>query len=165
MTPAVPGHMWCRSAGQLHITFFCSLLSLSFLSSSCASVAVHDGTVEVQAMLSPPIIQQSSFHLLQLFCWVVFTRLCQSSVCFASLFPPAYLPCLVPVTRGARFRVSSGFPCTITSSITHYKGKQEHTGVCTPLKFRVTRAFPLISSKTANHNSTLTCPLHLWMAG
>lgn len=133
----VQSTFWSSSAGQTeHLLLFHVIVTfLSSQTSPWAWVAVHDCTIK-SPMLSVLWRRKSPFHFLKtLFCSIIFKRLCQYSICSASLFLRAHLPCLVPVTWGARSPVASGYLRTIASSITHYKGEQErctntHISMC-----------------------------------
>lgn len=107
------GFIWCRSAKQIHNTFFCSgLLLLSHLPKpvpSCAWLRSSNTHTHRSPAVSVPILLQSLLFPKTLLCTCIFTRLCHHTVYLPCSphcsFHPVF-PCLVPVTWGARSAVS-----------------------------------------------------------
>lgn len=119
--------------------------------------------VHASPILSVTMLQKSPFNFLKIFCFAFVNT--------GSVLPhcsfPAYLPCLVPVMWGAESPMSSGYLRTIASSITHYKGQQEHKNTHKHVQhwsLGLQECFHWSQVKTANHNSTLTSQ-HLWRPG
>lgn len=121
---------------ETHSSFYVTVPLLSSQTSSCISVALHDDyTVWAKCYLYPlpkraPFIS-AALSIQHLFCLIVSCSL-------------SSLPC----SCNMRSSISSVLGLPTNNRLINYTSRGHiHTQPCAPLKFRVTRAFPLISSK------------------
>lgn len=121
---------------ETHSSFHVTVPLLSSQTSSCISVALHDDyTVRAKCYLYPlpkraPFIS-AALSIQHLFCLIVSCSL-------------SSLPC----SCNMRSSISSVLGLPTNNRLINYTSQGHiRTQACAPLKFRVTRAFPLISSK------------------